>query len=64
MTGDCRVTVAERKEYREFRRDLIPHLAAVNRRFKEHIMSFRPDAASTQALRASLARHGQDGAAS
>ena len=63
VADDCRVTVAERKEYRELRRDMAPHLAAVNRRFREHIMSFRPDPAAAQALRASLARHGQDGGA-
>lgn len=61
IADGCRVSVAERREYREFRRDLAPHLAAVNRSFKEHLMSFRPDPATAQALKAGLARHGQDG---
>ena len=61
IADGCRVSVAERGEYREFRRDLAPHLAAVNRGFKEHLMSFRPDPATTQALKAGLARHGQAG---
>lgn len=47
-TGQVRLS--ERREYRELRRAMQPALAAFNKKFREHIVSFRPDDAILQSF--------------
>lgn len=54
-----RVRLIERREYREFQRDLRHATAAMQTAFREHILRFLPDAATAAAVRQTMARHGQ-----
>ncbi len=54
-----RVHLSERREYKEFQRDLAQATAPLQAAFREHIMSFRPNEAATAAVQTVMARHGQ-----
>ena len=53
------VRLVERKEYKEFQRDLTKGTASLQSAFREHIMAFRPDEATASTVQALMARHGQ-----
>lgn len=54
-----RVHLVERREYKEFQRDMTQTTVPLQAAFREHVMSYRPDEASAAAVRALMARHGQ-----
>lgn len=59
VDGQGRVRLTERKEYKEFQRDLAPAAALLNSRFKEYIMSYKMDEHATDAMRHVLEKHAQ-----
>ncbi|MBO6171116.1 MAG: glycosyltransferase [Desulfovibrio sp.] len=54
-----RVRLVERREYKEFQRDMTQTTAPLQAAVRQHVMSYRPDEASAAAVRALMARHGQ-----
>ena len=54
-----RVRLVERREYKEFQRDLASVAAGLNNRFRDYIMSYQLDTDTAEAMRHVLARHAQ-----
>ena len=54
-----RVHLAERREYKEFQRDLAGVAAGLNNRFRDYVMSYQMDADTAAAMCQVLARHDQ-----
>ena len=54
-----RVRLVERREYKEFQRDLASVAAGLNNRFRDYIMSYQMDADTAGAMQQVLARHAQ-----
>lgn len=54
-----RVRLTERREYKEFQRDIAQVAAGLNARFRDYVMSYTLDGDTTAALRRVLERHAQ-----
>ena len=59
MDGQGRVRLTERKEYKEFQRDLAQVAAGLNARFRDYVMSYKLDAPTADAMRQVLEKHAQ-----
>ncbi len=59
VDGQGRVQLTERKEYKEFQRDLAQVAAGMNARFREYLMSYKLDDHTTDAVRQMLDKHAQ-----
>lgn len=57
-----RVRLVERKEYKEFQRDLTQAASGLNSRFRDYVMSYRFDDETIAAMRQTMEKHGQAGA--
>ncbi|WP_298992244.1 glycosyltransferase [uncultured Desulfovibrio sp.] len=59
VDGQGRVRLAERKEYKDFQRDLAQVAAGLNARFRDYVMSYKLDAPTADAMRQVLEKHAQ-----
>lgn len=50
VASDGTVRILERREYRELRRELAHHITAINRQFRDWVMSFKPESEVCQKL--------------
>ena len=59
VDGQGRVRLTERKECKEFQRDLAQVAAGLHARFRDYVMSYKLDAPTADAMRQVLEKHAQ-----
>jgi len=59
VDGQGRVRLAERREYKEFQRDLAHVAAGLNARFRDYVMSYQLDGDTAEAMLRVLTMHAQ-----